>query len=373
MTTTAFFIVTDLLSLLICMFLLVWNIKLMRSQPKDGRLPYHDFVHLRHLTYILTLSLTALLLLSCFFITDNGRVELIPTTSILMCYFSFCAFVLMASGIMGAHSHRRMYVWVFLNQFPLALLVTNIFLLITGHYKKFFSYEDILGHIHEVPVYIYGRILWLALIMVCWMVLVGMFVYYCLSYQRQERELMTDDGFKQFRVRELQIIVAWVVMFQFTMASFFFTSAIFHIIISVALAILLIFTAFTLRNELVLIRHCDEENTPSVLIPRRMAALLDKEHDNPLYSSNITLEEIAKQLEVSREELSDYIYHEKKVSFPTWLSDNRLVHIANQIAYTDRKITEIALSCGYNDTASLSRAFKRKYGVSPVEYREHHS
>jgi AraC-like DNA-binding protein len=366
------FFATNALSLLTCLVLLVWNYLQSKRQPKDERLQYQKIISLRHLTINLTLGFTALLLITCFFITDNGRVELIPTTCILMCYFSFCVFVFMTTGIMGARYYRRFYVWVFLNQVPIALLVTNIFLLATGHYKKFFSYSDILLYIDKVPVYIYGRIFWLVLIVVCWLVLIGMLVHHCLGYHHQEKELKADDGLKKWRVKELHIIIAWGVMFQFKMVSFFFTSFFFHIFMAVALTALLVATCIVIRKELVIIRKSDDENTLSVLIPRRMTALLENERNNPLYSPNVTLEDIAGMLDVSRDELSDYIYHEKKASFSAWISDNRLVHIANQVAYTDRKITEIAISCGYNDTASLSRAFKRKYGVSPMEFREHH-
>lgn len=373
MDLTIFYLVATALPLLLCVCLLVWSYIIGRSHPKDVHLQYQKVIKQRHQTINLTLVFTLLLLITCMFIVDGGRMELIPTTSILLCFFAFCCFVLMSSGIMGWRYHRRLYVWVFLNQIPVAMLATNIFLLATGNYKKFFSYDDIFLQVDTAPVYIYGRVFWLALIMVCWVILVGMLVRNSLVYYRHQKELTADDGFANMRIGELRIIIAWGVLFQLTLGAFFFTSFALHIFVRIALAALLAVSAVYLRKELVMIRRSDDENSLAIVIPRRLSAKIDNERNNPFYSPNVTLDEIAKLLEVSREELSDYIYHEKNTTFPSWLSDNKLVHIANQIAYTDRKITEIAISCGYNDTASLSRAFKRKYGVSPMEFREQHS
>ena len=32
-------------------------------------------------------------------------------------------------------------------------------------------------------------------------------------------------------------------------------------------------------------------------------------------------------------------------------------------------ISEVAFRCGFEDATSFSRAFRRKYGISPSEYR----
>lgn len=37
---------------------------------------------------------------------------------------------------------------------------------------------------------------------------------------------------------------------------------------------------------------------------------------------------------------------------------------------TQRKISEIADSCGYHDLPTFTRAFKRQFGMAPSTYRE---
>jgi len=47
----------------------------------------------------------------------------------------------------------------------------------------------------------------------------------------------------------------------------------------------------------------------------------------------------------------------------------RLETAAKLIRYTDLPVSEIAYRVGYDIPASLSKAFKQQYGISPIEYR----
>jgi AraC family transcriptional activator of mtrCDE len=48
----------------------------------------------------------------------------------------------------------------------------------------------------------------------------------------------------------------------------------------------------------------------------------------------------------------------------------RLAHAARMLRTTDRPISEIALTVGYESIFSFSRAFKRTFGVPPRSYRD---
>jgi AraC-like DNA-binding protein len=56
-----------------------------------------------------------------------------------------------------------------------------------------------------------------------------------------------------------------------------------------------------------------------------------------------------------------------------WLETRRLEMIATELRssrHANRSVTQIALSCGYNNLSHFSRVFKRRYGVSPSVYRK---
>ena len=48
----------------------------------------------------------------------------------------------------------------------------------------------------------------------------------------------------------------------------------------------------------------------------------------------------------------------------------RLRSAALELVSTDHSITNIATHCGFSDSNYFKDAFKKKYGVSPREYRD---
>ena len=52
-----------------------------------------------------------------------------------------------------------------------------------------------------------------------------------------------------------------------------------------------------------------------------------------------------------------------------WVADVRMTHARIQLETTDRPIAEIGASCGYDDPAYFSRAFRRIHGVPPALWR----
>ena len=72
--------------------------------------------------------------------------------------------------------------------------------------------------------------------------------------------------------------------------------------------------------------------------------------------------------------LSDFHFHRifkalKGEAIGGYITRLRLEAIARLLRYTTLTIEEIAFNIGYETTASLSKAFKKQYGISPTEYR----
>lgn len=57
------------------------------------------------------------------------------------------------------------------------------------------------------------------------------------------------------------------------------------------------------------------------------------------------------------------------MSFTAYLVSYRLELAANQLLETDLNIIEIASNCGFHNHSYFSRAFAKKYGMSPSSYR----
>lgn len=60
-------------------------------------------------------------------------------------------------------------------------------------------------------------------------------------------------------------------------------------------------------------------------------------------------------------------YYDKTVT--KYINDIRLNYAANLITYTNLSITEIYLECGYNNPGWFFTCFKKKFGISPNQFR----
>ena len=60
------------------------------------------------------------------------------------------------------------------------------------------------------------------------------------------------------------------------------------------------------------------------------------------------------------------------VSFVSYLSDFRLNIASRLLSTSEESILNIAENCGYFNLSYFNRSFKRKYGMTPGEYRKSH-
>ncbi|UYT08261.1 AraC family transcriptional regulator [Treponema denticola] len=84
---------------------------------------------------------------------------------------------------------------------------------------------------------------------------------------------------------------------------------------------------------------------------------------------NISFKKMVKNEDLSYtifQKLFKQIYGESPYSY---LKKYRLKIAAFYISSTDRKITDIAINCGYLNASKFSDAFKSVYGISPIQYR----
>lgn len=87
------------------------------------------------------------------------------------------------------------------------------------------------------------------------------------------------------------------------------------------------------------------------------------------YFNNISVEQIAEQVGLSRSQLFRIFKSSLGISVQSYLLQYRLRKAHALICTTQLNMTEIALSCGFQDTAYFTRCFKREYGMAPLLYR----
>lgn len=90
------------------------------------------------------------------------------------------------------------------------------------------------------------------------------------------------------------------------------------------------------------------------------------------YEHKIMLEDISAHTHLNISYLSELFKEYMDMSISDYILNYRLSIAKNNLLnLPDTSISEIALSCGFYDTAHFSKAFKKQFGVTAREYRNH--
>lgn len=88
------------------------------------------------------------------------------------------------------------------------------------------------------------------------------------------------------------------------------------------------------------------------------------------FTEDLCVEQLAKTAGMSERVFLDAFHGATGNSPYSYLLDLRINRAAEALSDMKRKITDIAFSCGFNDSNYFSRQFKKRMGISPAEYRQ---
>lgn len=88
------------------------------------------------------------------------------------------------------------------------------------------------------------------------------------------------------------------------------------------------------------------------------------------YQSAISLNDLADKMFLSTAYLSKYIKKKFGMSFIDYLNNIRLFHAVDELVYTNKSLTHIAMDNGFSTSAAFNKSFKKVFNVSPGEYRK---
>lgn len=99
----------------------------------------------------------------------------------------------------------------------------------------------------------------------------------------------------------------------------------------------------------------------------RMRRMLAYIHEN--YMNQILLQDIANQANISVGECCRCFRSMNLQSPNQYLLQYRISRAMEFLNNTELSVTEIAMQCGFNDTSHFIQYFKKKTGMTPLEYR----
>lgn len=89
------------------------------------------------------------------------------------------------------------------------------------------------------------------------------------------------------------------------------------------------------------------------------------------HGRGINVTDIADYIGISRTYLNHVFQKELGISSQKFLMDFRLHKAASLLTSSDLPVTEVSAEVGYDDSLAFSKAFKKKFGLSPKNYRSH--
>lgn len=101
---------------------------------------------------------------------------------------------------------------------------------------------------------------------------------------------------------------------------------------------------------------------------QRMKQLLSFIHGH--YSEHISIDDIAKSASISRTECFRCFHAIIKKSPSEYLTEYRLSMASMMLANTDRTLSDISCSCGFNSPSYFGKLFREKCGLPPKKYRD---
>lgn len=89
------------------------------------------------------------------------------------------------------------------------------------------------------------------------------------------------------------------------------------------------------------------------------------------YQQGIKVADVTDYVGISRTYLNQVFQKELGLPVQTFLIDYRLHKAANMLLSTPLSVSQVSDNVGYSDALAFSKAFKKKFGVSPKNYRTH--
>jgi AraC family transcriptional regulator len=87
------------------------------------------------------------------------------------------------------------------------------------------------------------------------------------------------------------------------------------------------------------------------------------------YNKDFTIDELAKMAGYSKSRFSHLFKEQVKMTPLEYLSEIRLSNACELLTGSKNPIGEVGRSCGFDDQLYFCRVFRKKYGMSPSEYR----
>lgn len=90
------------------------------------------------------------------------------------------------------------------------------------------------------------------------------------------------------------------------------------------------------------------------------------------YMEPLTLEVVAERVQISPRQLQRIFREHTGTTFSEYIEQVRLTHICSELSLSTETIDQIAFRNGFSSSNYLHYVFKKKFGITPMQYRQQH-
>lgn len=105
-------------------------------------------------------------------------------------------------------------------------------------------------------------------------------------------------------------------------------------------------------------------------VVERMKRILEKIESS--YSDNLTIQEMADLVGVSQPHFMKYFKQTMGIPFVQYLNEYRLLMAGRFLLVSQEEVLTIAMATGFDNISYFNRIFKKRFGMTPGEYRKRH-
>lgn len=88
------------------------------------------------------------------------------------------------------------------------------------------------------------------------------------------------------------------------------------------------------------------------------------------YSQRLTVDEVASECGYSASHFMRWFKHSTGSSFNAYLIEYRLSRATSELRNTQNTVLEIADNCGFDNLSNFNRLFKKRFGMTPSQFRK---
>ncbi len=90
------------------------------------------------------------------------------------------------------------------------------------------------------------------------------------------------------------------------------------------------------------------------------------------FRETLSLSDIAAAVHLTPAHLTTLVRRVTGRTVNAWIAERRMAEARRLLLQTDRYVADLAAESGYADPAYFTRQFRRRHGVSPLQYRQQH-